>query len=204
MSSLQSNSFPPSLLCFSLVTFPQEVGSRESYRGQIHQRASGSGLGLGLGSRPRQEDYDLDEITPLQLQTKAVTWAFGRGNSPGLLLVFHLWRFCRRIFALWMCALRVMGLCQRRCWHSKLWTDASKMPWCFSRAKRFGILRFPSILIPGSTLVMQTFLVSFSSNWRNLMLCIDSLGGILELPERLKSIIIFINLLMLLYNKITL
>ena len=34
---------------------------------------------------------------------------------------------CRHIFALWMCALRLMGLCQRRWWHRRLWADPSPM-----------------------------------------------------------------------------
>ena len=38
-------------------------------------------------------------------------------------------RLCRHIFALWMCALRLMELCQRRWWHRRLWTDPSPMPW---------------------------------------------------------------------------
>ena len=33
----------------------------------------------------------------------------------------------RHTFALWMCALRLMGLCQRRWWHRRLWTDPSPM-----------------------------------------------------------------------------
>ena len=36
---------------------------------------------------------------------------------------------CRHIFALWMCALRLMGLCQRWWWHRRLWTDPSPMLW---------------------------------------------------------------------------
>ena len=36
-------------------------------------------------------------------------------------------RLCRHIFALRMCALRLMGLCQRRWWHRRLRTDPSPM-----------------------------------------------------------------------------
>ena len=170
MSLLQSKSFPPSLLCFSLVTFPYEESARVSYRWQIHRHASGSGLGLGLGPRPLQEEYDFDEITPLLSSCKRLQSR--EPSEEGILLDCCLSSICedlcRRVFALWMCVLRVMGLCQRWCQRGPCIADHGL--WCFSRATRLGILRSPSIFVPGSTLVMWPFLVSFFSNWRTRLL----------------------------------
>ena len=54
---------------------------------------------------------------------------------------------------------------------SETMVTSQTMDWSFSHATRSGILRFPSILILGSTFVMHPFLISLSSNRRTRSLC---------------------------------
>ena len=87
MSSLQSNSFPPSLLRFSLVMFPHAVSARESYRWQIHQHASGEAEAAPRGVRFRWDRSSpvANDCSHINLRRKEFTW-----TVVCLLFVIHI------------------------------------------------------------------------------------------------------------------